>query len=197
MNKDINIQGKTELKLLHPEEAFECFNQAGNIVGCGYCKFLTGELQESKVLLSLVKSKYSYANWLLALIGIITDKNDYYPTYFQIRNFYEQDLEMLFLYKQHQMIEKILNKNIYLENFNKEIYKYSARVLNNNNYPFQAEKFIKKSLDIWYKDPESHFILGEIYLKEKEKEKAKTALRKALEVEKEYYPAELKLKSIS
>ena len=52
-------------------------------------------------------------------------------------------------------------------------------------------------MDIWYKDPESHFILGEIYLKEKEKEKAKTALRKALEVEKEYYPAELKLKSIS
>ncbi len=197
MNTDNIVSGKTALQNLNPDEAFECFNKAENILGCAYCKFLTGEIEESKVLLTLIKNQYSFANWLLALIDILLNKNDYYPTYFQIRNFYEQDLGMLFLYKQYKMIEKILNKNTYLENFNKEVYKYSARVLNNNNYPAQAEKFIKKSLDIWYKDPESHFILGEIYLKGNETEKAKNAFKKALETEKNYYPAELKLKSIS
>ncbi len=197
MDKELNTFAKKALNNLNPDEAFEYFNKAGNILGCGYCKFLSGEIEESKVLLTLIQRKYSYTNWLLSLIGILTDNFEYNPTYFQIRNFYEQDLEMLFLYKQYNMIEKILSKNNYFENFNKEIYKYSARVLNNNNFSQQAQIFIEKSLNIWYKDPESHFILGEIYLKSNEKEKAKMAFINALGVEKEYFPAKIKLNHIS
>ena len=187
MNKELNTFAKKALQNLYPDKAYEQFNQAGNILGCAYCKFITNKTDEAKVLLSLIKNKYSFANWLLALIDIINEKNEYYPTYFQIRNFYEQDLEMLFLYKQYQMIEKILNKNNYLENFNKEIYKYSARVLNNNNYLLQAEKYIYKSISIWYKDPESHFILGEIYLKEGERKKRPRKRYQTVTAERSYY----------
>ena len=124
MDIELNSFAKKALNNLNPDEAFEYFNKAGNILGCGYCKFLSGEIEESKVLLTLIQRKYSYTNWLLSLIGILTDNFEYSPTYFQIRNFYEQDLEMLFLYKQYNMIEKILSKRILTKKYINTVQEY-------------------------------------------------------------------------
>ena len=37
--------------------------------------------------------------WLLVIINILDNTVGEYPSYFQIRNFYEQDLELLFKFK--------------------------------------------------------------------------------------------------
>ena len=50
-----------------------------------------------------------------------------------------------------------------------------------------------KSLGICYKDPETHFILGEIYEKEGNIEQAKNYFKKAIEANGEYAPATRKL----
>ncbi len=192
-----NILGKIELQNINPDEAFEYFNKAKNVLACAYCKFLTGEISEAKVILVMLNNTSPAANWLLSLISVLENNTEYQPTYFQIRNFYEQDLEMLFLYKQNSTIEKIINKLYYFENFNKEIYKYTSRVLFNNGYIKQAEVLIKKSLSLWYKDPETHFILGEIYSKEKKLKEAKKSYLKAIEVNCGYEPASIKLNDFS
>lgn len=179
-----------------PELAFEYFNKTGNVYGCAYTKFLQGDLEEARILSTLVKNSSPAADWLFSLISIIQNEYMVEPTYFQIRNFYEQDLEMLFLYNQAEIIEEIIRKNTFLENFNKEIYKYSARVLYNNRYYEQAKILLKKSLDIFYKDPETHFLLGEIYNISGETEKAKNSYKKAVEANGEYAPAAEKLKHL-
>ncbi len=194
--RSFSMLGKINLWNGNLKEAYDYFNKIQSIFGCAYCKFLNCETGEAKILLNLVKDSSSAVNWLLFLISIIEDNISENPTYFQIRNFYEQDLEMIFRYKKIEYAQKIIVSNPYLENFNKEIYKYSARVLYNNNYLTEAEKLLKKSLDIFFNDPETHFMLGEIYLKNKEILKAKSEYKKAVEVTGEYFPAKNKLLTI-
>lgn len=191
-----NMLGKIYLNKNDIKTAYEYFNKAENITACGYCKFLTGKLDEAMSLISIIKDYSPFTNWLLILINILKDERADNPTYFQIRNFYEQDLELLFKYKQKESIEKIINNNRYFERYNKEIYKYTGRVLMNNNYLETAEKYILKSLDLCYIDPETHYILGEIHLRNGEKAKAIKRFKTACNVVDEYIPAQDRLKDL-
>lgn len=188
-----NILAKIAILEIKPEEAFEYFNKAENILGCAYSKFLQGDLDEARIFLALIKDTSPAVNWLLGLIDLLYDNYKTEFTYFQIRNFYEEDLEMLFLYNQTRIAEEIIKRNKFFETFNKEIYKYSARVLFNNKYYEQAKILLKKSLDIFYKDPETHFLLGEIYEITGDIEQAKKSYKKSFEVNGEYAPAKQKI----
>lgn len=191
-----NILGQINIYESDLKKAEEYFQKAGNIEGCAYCHFLSGNIKEADILLRIVKDSSPFVNWLLCLFGIINNKIEIYPTYFQIRNFYEQDLELLFKFKQYELIEQIIKKNNYLENFNREIYKYTGRVLYNNNYIQTAENLLKKSLEICYKDPETHYLLGELYIKKGQKESAIQSFKKSIEVNGEYIPALDRLKDL-
>ena len=100
---------------------------------------------------------------------------------------------MLYKYKQQKIVDKLLTVIPLLENINREIYKYSARVLSNNKYYEQAKQLLLKSLDIWYKDPETHYLLGEIYELEQDYERAIKSYQKSNEATGEYAPAIRKL----
>ncbi len=192
-HRSFNLLGKLELWQGNTNEAFAYFNKSQNIFGCAYCKFLSGNLKEAAVLLNLINNSSSAVNWLLCLINVLENKYEVHPTYFQIRNFYEQDLSMLFFYNKKSYIEKIIKENSYFERYNREIYKYSARVLLNNNNIIAAEIYLKKSLNIFYKDPETHYMLGELYLTRNEIQKAKQEFMKSEEVNGGYAPAKNKL----
>ncbi|MCD7740548.1 MAG: hypothetical protein LUH11_04285 [Candidatus Gastranaerophilales bacterium] len=188
-DRSFNMLGKINLWNGNLVEAYKYFKQSQYIFGCAYCKLMEEEIEEAKIILKDIKNQSSAVNWLLCLVNII-ENNDYdNPTYFQIRNFYEQDLNMFFLYKRKKYIEKVIGANSYFEHFNREVYKYSARVLFNNNYLELAEKLLKKSLNIFYKDAETHFMLGEIYYKKKEIEKAKIEYIQSNKVNGNYGPA--------
>lgn len=195
--RSFNIFAKSELYLGNIETAYSYFNKAQNIYGCAYCMFLSENLEKSKILLKLIKNSSPAVNWLLFLTEVIENNITEPPTYFQIRNFYEQDLEMLFKYQKNDFINKIIEKNSYIEFFNKEIYKYTARVLLNNKYIDIAEKFLKKSVDICYNDPETHFILGELYIMKKNFKKAQNEFSIANSIAGEYLPAKNKLKDLT
>lgn len=185
--------GKIALLEKDLKNAYKYFNNAESIYGCSYCNFLNQNFKEAKTLLKIAKNITPAGNWLLVLINLIEDTQEEYPTYFQIRNFYEQDMEMLFLYKRLNIIEKILKRNQYLENFNKEIYKYSGRILLNNELYDISEQLLKRSLNIYYKDPETHYLLGELYIIKNNITKAKEEFTTAIKVNKDYIPAINKL----
>ena len=195
--RSFNMLAKSHLQTGGIKEAYKYFSKAQNILGCGYCRFINGETEEASILLNLIKDFSPAVNWLLCLIDIVKNKEPTIPpAYFQIRNFYEQDLEILFLYKNKPYINAIIRKNEYLEHFNREIYKYSARVLINNNILDLAAELLKKSLDIFFKDPETHYMLGEIYLQKGNYKKAKEEYTLSDKVNGEYFPAIKKLKSL-
>lgn len=192
-----NILAKIALQEERIKDAYLLFDKAENVSGCAYCKFLAGEIEEARILLTLIKNSSPFSNWLLCITNLLDENYSIYPTYFQIRNFYEQDLENLFMYGQYETINKLIKLNGFFETFNREIYKYSARVLSNNNHTKEAKQLLEKSLEIYYNDPETHYMFGEIYEKEKELDKAKNSYKKAIEVNKEYMPASIRLKDLT
>ena len=194
--RSFNILGKIELYRGNVKEAYNYFNKAQNIYGYCYCNFLTGKINEAKTILNLVKESSPAVNWLICIINLIENNYNQTPTYFQIRNYYEQDLNMLFFYNKTEYIKKLLLENSYLEYFNREVYKYSGRVLLNNDRCEEAKQYLKKSLDIFYKDPETHYMLGELYEKERNFNLAQKAYKIANEVNKGYFPAINKLKEL-
>ncbi len=190
------ILGKILLQEKNLDEAYNYFSKAKYDIGCAYCKFIDGNLNEALKIIENSNNDFVFLNWLKQLIYIIKQDRKVHPTYFQIRNFYEQDLGILFMYKKYDLIEKIINNSEYLANFNSEIYKYNARVLYDNGYTNKVEWLLKKSLNIYYNDPETHYLLGEYYLNSNNKKGAKEAYQKAIEVNDGYYPAEKKLKEL-
>ena len=99
-----NLLGKIALYEKEPELAYDYFNKAGNICACSYVRFLQGNIKEARILLLLIKETSPVTKWLMFLINFLYDNNFQEPTYFQIRNFYEQYLEMMFLYEQSKII---------------------------------------------------------------------------------------------
>ena len=191
-----NILGKIELYGGNIIKAHEYFNKSQSIYGCCYCKFLMGNISETKKLLNMIKGSSPLANWLICLIDIIENSYNEIPTYFQIRNFYEQDLNMILKYKNIEYFNKLIAANNYLEHFNKEIYKYTGKVLLYNAEYEKAKQFLLKSLDIFFKDSETHFLLGELYEKKGNLKEAKREYKIANEVNNGYFPAIKKLKDL-
>ena len=194
--RSFNILGKIFLWDGYLEKAHYYFNKSQSVVGCCYCHLLNNKINEAKILLNLVRNSTPCINWLIALINIIEEKEEIFPSYFQVRNFYEQDLELFFKYKKEKFIETIINKQEYIEYFNREVYKYTGRVLLNNNLLYKAEELLIRSLDIHYNDPETHFLLGELYLKIEEKEKAIKEFKISGEVAGTYLPAIKRIKDL-
>lgn len=187
-----NVSAKIKLAENKPMEAFQLFDKANNLYGCAYCSFLNGDLKEAKVLLKLAESSYSFVNWLLFLINLVEGDLGY-TTYFQVRNFYEQDLEMLIQNHQFQIAENIISHTDYIADFNREVYKYCARVLFNNEYIKEAEIMLNNSLNICYNDPETHYIMGEINLIKNNIKGALYQFETAVRVNNGYYPAEIQV----
>ncbi len=166
------------------------FEKAQCDYGKAYAKILNNELEVAENILLSNHEDYSFSVWLLILANILQEKDPLFiPTYLQIRNFYEQDLEMFFFFEKYEFIQKLLYHCKYFENSNKEIFKYNGRILLQHGFLKESKKFLEKSLDICFKDPETHFILGELHLKNNDLQKAKKYFIKAIEVNNGYFPA--------
>lgn len=191
------VSAKQNLQNGNIEQAYEYFKKCENIFGCAYCLFIMGEIDEALVLLNLIRNSSPAVNWLLALISIIKGENTEIPSFLQIRNFYENDLNMLIFYKNFEFTKKIFMNLSFLARYNKEVYKLTARVLLDNGAAQDAVMYLKKSIDIYYKDPEVHFILAETYASLGDIEKAKKEYKTSNEVTGGYYPAEKKLREFN
>ena len=190
-----NILAKVALYESNINKAYANFEKSKNVTGCAYCEFLDGNIKQAKKLLELIKVSSSFSNWLYFFINL--SENEYgVTTYFQVRNFYEQDLAMLINYKQYNISEKIINEIDYIANFNREVYKYCARVLLMNEKIKAAGIMLKKSIDICYTDPETHYLMGELSMIKGEIEMALEQYNISIKVNGGYYPAEEKIKEL-
>ncbi len=160
-----------------------------------YCELFLGNLDKAKQIISTFSKESPAHEWINSFVQIIeTDLVDM-PTFLQIRNFFEMDLNNLFLCGNKEWIENVINHVPLLASINSEIFKLAARVLKNNEQYGLAKKFLKKSLDICFYDSETHFMLAQIYLKEANPDIAKQHLLYACE-QGSYLPAEKLLKEL-
>lgn len=136
------------------------------------------------------------ALWGIALINILQGYIEKYPTYFEIRNFYEIDLDFLLKNEKIDYIENILGTLDFLSKINNEIYKYTARVMLVNNLSEIAKKYMDKSKELFYNDVELHYIYAKFYMNKKQYNKANFHIDECLSFLPDYHPAKLLKKEI-
>lgn len=137
------------------------------------------------------------AKWGKVLVSILKGYLDIYPTYFEIRNFLEIDLDFLIKNKKIEYVELILGSLDILAGINQETYKYIARVMLENKLYKAAKSYLDKSKDIFYNDPELHFLFAKYYIKMKDYEQADFHLDECLNILPDYCPAHILQKELS
>lgn len=173
-------QGKTA-------DCKDYFKEFGYNLEYGYCLILDGQLSEAETELRKVDSLR--ADWAVKLIPFMRGYVEVLPTYFQIRNFLEIDINLLLQAKQNDYVAYILGGADLFYSVNCESYKYIARVMMNNGYFETAKTYLDKGRDKTYNDPELHFMYCQYYIHTKELEKALKSIEDCLRILPEYYPA--------
>lgn len=174
----------------------EFFFQNGFVLEGAYCKLFSGDAQGAKTEFSKVAMTDFRADWGKKLIGFIEGYVSDVPSYFQIRNFLEIDLNLLLQAKQPQYVENIINGADLFYSVNPESYKFIARVMLNNDFSDVALYYLKKAKDKFYYDPEMHYMLAQCYVRQGETNLAKSSIESCLDILPGYFPARKLLQKI-
>lgn len=137
------------------------------------------------------------AKWGRAFVDILLGYIENYPTYFEIRNFLEIDLDFLIKNEKIDYVESVLGSLDLLSGINQETFKYIARVMFENRLYKAAREYLEKSKNLFYNDPELHFLFAKYYIKTREYEKADFYLDECLNILPDYFPAKNLQKEIS
>lgn len=161
-----------------------------------YCKLLSGDIQEAKKAFLEIAEIDLRADWGAKLIQFIEGYVEESPSYFQIRNFLEIDLNLLIQAGQAEYVENIINGADIFYSINPESYKFISRVMLFNDYTEIALYYLNKAKDKFFYDPEMHYMLANCYYKKGEFPKARKAIANCLSILPEYYPAKKLLKML-
>lgn len=190
-------KAKEELLTNQDLASQQFFVKNGYILEDAYCELLKENITEAKKLFSLIKDTDTRAHWALIMISMIEGTVKEYPTYFELRNFLEIDLNILISYLKGNYVENIVRYSDFMFTINPEVYKFIGRVLYNNNFPPQAMFFLERAKSYFYNDPELHYLLAFIFYNNGEFTKAKAACLDCLRILPEYFPAVNMLKKVS
>lgn len=158
----------------------------------GYVSILNDDFETA---LSVFNSYDSpRAKWASVLIEILSGYLEHHPSYFEIRNFLEIDLDFLLKNKKINYVESLLGAAEILVRINQETYKYIARVMFENKLFNAAKDYLEKSKNILYNDPEMHFLFCKLYINSRDYPNALHHITECLTILPDYYPAK-KLKS--
>lgn len=174
------------------------FEQNGYYTEAGYCYIMLDNLEKARIMFEKALAYDIRAHWGLLLLQFISGEISMHPTYFEVRNFLEIDLDILILYCKGNYVEKIIRYADYMAFYNPECYKFIGRAFWAHNLMPAAMLFLRIAKDKLYNDPELHFLLAYIYYyNDKNTAKAQKALETCLSILPKYAPAEGLLKIIN
>lgn len=165
------------------------FADNGYILELAYYELLADNLAKAKELFLSIKDCDIRAKWGLYLISMIEINVRTYPSYFELRNFLEIDLNILIKNGKGQYVQNILGYTDFMSKINPEVYKFIGRVFYNNGLKNEGMYLFEMAKDTFYQDPELHYLIACAYLEKGDKQKALHYARTCQEVLPEYCPA--------
>ena len=182
-------QAKEKLLTYFDESCQQFFVKNAYTLENAYIKLLSSDIAGAKELFLSIKDSDIRAHWALFMISLIEGDVREYPSYFELRNFLEIDLNILIHYYKGDYVEKIIRYSDFMYTINPEIYKFIGRVLYNNDLKEQAMFFLNRAKSYFYNDPELHYLLAYIYYNDNDLMLTKKSLNDCLYILPEYYPA--------
>ena len=159
-----------------------------------YLNLLNNDIDAAKLIFQNIDSPR--AKWGLVLVDILNGYVQNFPTYFQIRNFLEIDLDFLIKNEKNDYVELVLGASEFLSTLNNECYKYIARVLLENKFYNVSFNYLEKSKCLFYRDPELHFLYSKYYVKKGDYTQADYYINECLKILPDDYPAKIFKKAI-
>lgn len=180
---------KNKLLASNPEGCRQFFEQNGYNLEAAYCYLLEDDLKNAKELFARSSEKDIRAQWGIFLCGLIEKRVNTYPSYLQLRNFLEIDLNILIRYYKGDYVENIIMYADWLCTINPEVHKYIGRVLLKCGYENEGIYFLKQAENYFYNDPELHYLLAEYYFDKNDRQNTLLYAEKCLGVLPGYFPA--------
>lgn len=204
MQEERYLKNREKLLNGNLKEVKTFFAKNGYALEQAYCRLLEDDLKGAKQLLLKLKDTDNRALWAYKIVSILQKKftterinYDDMPTFFQLRNFLEVDLNLLMKYNKGNYIEIICAYSDIFASINSESYKFFARAFYFNNYPQFAEFFIDKAKDELYNDPELHYQIALMRYLSGDKKEAEKYCLSCLHILKDYFPAVKMLNQIA
>ena len=198
------LQNKTKFLNGDIKSTKQFFAKNGFILEHAYCKLLEDDLKGAKQLFLKLKDHNNRALWGYKICTILQNKftnkeinYDDMPTFFQLRNFLEVDLNLLITYNKGLFVEILCAYADIFTDINIETYKYFARVFYFNNLNEFAEYFIQRAKDINYNDPELHYHIALMYHNKQDFLNAKKYCLSCLHILDNYFPAQKMLNQLA
>ena len=188
MNLDYET-AKANFLALNFQGCKEFFTENNHILELGYYEILSENLNEAKKLFKKISDEDIRANWALFLISMIEECVNSNPSYFELRNFLEIDLNILIQNAKGSYVHNILKYIDYMYTVNPEVYKFCARVFYNNDLREEGFYLLLRAKDSFYTDPELHYLLACAYMDKGDKMQALHYVKTCQEVLPQYYPA--------
>ena len=110
-----------------------------------YCEIIFDNLKGARKIFEGLEDKDIRAHWGLVMLDFIKGTVSRYPTYFELRNFLEIDINLLIMYCKGDYVEKIVRYADFMFTINPEVYKFIGRVFLNNGMKIQAMFFLKRA----------------------------------------------------
>lgn len=183
------IQAKENLIKGNPDS--EWFKKNNCSLEYGYSLLLNHNPDEAYKVFDTISTYDIRADWAKKILPILTKTTpEEEPTFLQVRNFLEIDLDILLKIKKTDYATNLINSCEYFYLICRESYKFTGRALYYNDYKDLALDFYLASKDRFYNDPEIHYLLALLYLDKKNKEKGLHEIKACLNIIPEYLPAQ-------
>ena len=177
-------------------EAAEIFNKLEKRTEEGYCYLYSGNKEYADKIWFSKEDNSSLLNWAKAFSGYVERRKLRLPTFFEIRNFYEPDLDMLISLGFEEYAENLINSIQYFGYINLEVYKFTARVLYNHGYYDFADKLLYAAKEYGDEDTELYVIDARNNIAQNRYYAAVKSLEKALDISPDYMPAKILLEKL-
>lgn len=173
------------------------FAENGYLLELGYCFLLSDNLKDARAAFIQAREFDKRANWALFMTNLFLNLPADYPSYFELRNFLEIDLNILIQAGKGEFVEKLISYADFFYTINPEVYKYLGRVFLNNDLEQYGYFFLMRAKDYFYNDPELHYLLAEFFFNKKDFKETKKYAQTCLDVLPEYFPAKKMLEKIA
>ena len=191
---------KENFMTLHLDGCREFFAQNSYALEEAYCCILDDNLERASELFKKNINSDIRAHWGVYLVSMLKLNAQICPSYFELRNFLEIDLNILIQNAKGKYVQNVLAYTEYMSKINPEIYKFIGRVFYNNGLRDEGMYLFEMAKDAFYQDPELHYLLACAYLDRNDKKMALHYAKTCQEVLPKYFPAvslEKKIQSVA
>ena len=171
------------------DKALEIFVENDNKYAAGLCCLMLKKENEAKIFWNSNKKNCPASRFGLVVLDLIELKTNKLPSFFETRAQLEIYLNLFLENNLIEWAENLISCCDFLYQANPESYKFIARALYSNGYFDLAITFCKRSLRLFYCDPEAFLILSQCYYLKGELGESLDCINKVLNMVYDYYPA--------